>query len=328
VNALQSETEKNIQRGTEQLLRGIYLSIRNPRSHEQFKDTQKDADAIIYFLDYLLRILNASKEAFTVEGFMASLADPEFVESKRYAELLIAELPANRRGDAILALFKSRATVELNKLWRVVSVLLSLLNEAQLAEYLTTVSDELRTASQDRAIRTALQMLTPELWPRISETTRLRIENKLIKNVESGKLAESGKSSSGALGTWSNNFIKAFTLRKEAGKVLIKMLEGELERRHYAGKFFMRYLPEILTEEADIRRGIRAISSAIRAGDVYIRELVIKRIGKFPGTWQVQLAESLKDLTNPSNPALVLDGGFPFLEAPTATDTAEEDASV
>ena len=40
LNKLQTETERSIQRGVEQLLRGLYLAVRNPRSHEQFQDTK------------------------------------------------------------------------------------------------------------------------------------------------------------------------------------------------------------------------------------------------------------------------------------------------
>ncbi len=41
INAFQTETEKNIQRGIEQILRGIYTGIRNPRSHEQLKTNRR-----------------------------------------------------------------------------------------------------------------------------------------------------------------------------------------------------------------------------------------------------------------------------------------------
>ena len=34
INKLQTETERSVQRGIEQILRGLYLGIRNPRSHE------------------------------------------------------------------------------------------------------------------------------------------------------------------------------------------------------------------------------------------------------------------------------------------------------
>lgn len=136
INAFQSETERNIQRGIEQLLRGLYLAVRNPRSHEQMTDTQQDADAIIHFIDYILRILTSSKEAFTVESFMASISDAEFVESKRYAELLVAEVPTNRRGDALVALFRVRKTKEIRKLRYVVSTLLGVLSETHLVQHL------------------------------------------------------------------------------------------------------------------------------------------------------------------------------------------------
>jgi uncharacterized protein (TIGR02391 family) len=228
VNGLQSESERNVQKGIEQLLRGMYLAIRNPRSHEQFKDTQQDADAIIHFIDYILRILDASKEAFTIEGFLRSLSDPEFVESKRYADLLIGEVPVNRRGDALAALFGIRSTVEIRKLRFLVSTLVSVLNEAQLAEYVVTISDDLRTATEDVSIRTALQMMTPELWPRIAETTRLRIENKMIRVIRSGEIV-SGKTT-GALGTWSSQFIKHFARRAECAEV-IDFKAGRRRRR-------------------------------------------------------------------------------------------------
>lgn len=38
INRFQTETEKSEQRGFLQLLSGIYLAIRNPRSHEQYED--------------------------------------------------------------------------------------------------------------------------------------------------------------------------------------------------------------------------------------------------------------------------------------------------
>lgn len=205
VNAFRLESERNVQRGVEQMLRGMYLAIRNPRSHEQITDTQADADAIIHFLDYILRILNASKEAFTVESFVANLSDSEFVESKRYAELLVAEVPAGRRADAVIALFGARLSVEVRKIRYVVLTLLSLLSPQQLEQYLSVVSDELRTASADAAIRTALQMLNPTLWPQLAEATRLRIENKLIRDIQSGEILMNGQVT-GALGTWARSF--------------------------------------------------------------------------------------------------------------------------
>jgi uncharacterized protein (TIGR02391 family) len=66
VNKLQTETERNIQRGLEQILRGLYLAIRNPRAHEQFEDSKDTADAIVHFINYLLSILERFSIAFSL----------------------------------------------------------------------------------------------------------------------------------------------------------------------------------------------------------------------------------------------------------------------
>jgi uncharacterized protein (TIGR02391 family) len=49
VNRLQTESEQNVQKGIEALLRGIYQAIRNPRSHGRHADEEKDMVAIILF---------------------------------------------------------------------------------------------------------------------------------------------------------------------------------------------------------------------------------------------------------------------------------------
>ncbi len=316
INAFQTDTDKNIQRGIEQILRGIYTGIRNPRSHEQLKDQQADADAIIHFIDYIVRILNASKEVFTCDNFLKGLNDPEFVESERYADLLVAEIPTNRRGDAIASIFQIRQTIGIRKVRFVVGSLTKLLNESQLGQYLALVSEELRATVDSAAIRSALQMLTPELWPRVSETSRLRIENKLIREIEQGRVNSEGKVSSG-LGTWANSFLSRFTLRTEGAKVLIDKLDSwEEAERHYVAKYFFARLPEILIDEGEMKSAVRAISEAIKLQDVPVRDATISAIRSFPPEWQKEFVEALRDMTNPSNPGVVLNDGTPLLEAP------------
>lgn len=324
VNSFQSESEKNVQRGIEQILRGAYLAIRNPRSHEPYTDLQPDADAIVHFVDYLLRILSASKEAFTVEAFLETISDPDFVESQRYAEILAGEIPTNRRGDAIGALFDQRGRKDLRKLRFLISTLLSLLSEIQLAQYLTTVSEKLRSTQDASEIRTALQMLTPELWTRIAEAPRLRIENKLIRDVEQGEIQAAGKVI-GAFGTWSARFGGRFALRSNLAAVLITKLEDvDVDDRRYVATYFFARLPEILTEEGEITLAVRAIADAIDSGDSRILDSTIANIKQFPSNWQTLLVEALRDKTNPDNPAVVLSDGTPLLEAQPAEITDDD----
>lgn len=324
LNAFQSESERNEQKGFEQMLRGIYMGIRNPRSHEQITDDRETADSIIHFIGYVLKRLNASREAFTIEGFLARVYDSEFVESVRYAELLVAEVPKLRLADCLIGIFRDRKKTELRKLRHLISALLSTMTPPQLAAYLNVVSEELRTATDDSSIRTSLQMVTPEVWPSISELPRLRIENKLVQGIRSGEVLSTGKTVQ-SLATWSNNFLKAFTTRPDAANALISRLEEQdPDARHYAAKFFMRYLPEVMSTPAQITRCIRAIVAAVNDDDANVRSYLISAVLSYPIEWQKKFAEELNDLTDEENPAVHLADGTPFLSAP-AKDEFDDD---
>lgn len=324
LNAFQSESERNEQKGFEQILRGVYLGIRNPRSHEQTTDDKETADAIIHFLGYVLKRLNASKEAFTIDSFLARVLDSEFVESARYAELLVAEVPKLRLSDCLIGIYRERKKIELRKLRYLIPALLSALTPTQLAAYLNVVSEELRTATDDSTIRTSLQMLTPEVWPSISELPRLRIENKLVQGIRQGEVLATGKTIQ-SLATWSNKFLKAFTTRAETANALIGRLEDQdPDARHYVAKYFMRYLPEVMSTPAQTTRCIRAIVAAVSDDDANVRSNLIGAVLSYPIEWQKELAEELKEMTDEANPAVHLADGIPFLSAP-AKDEFDDD---
>lgn len=324
LNPLQTESDRNMQKGFEQILRGVYLGIRNPRSHEQTTDDKETADAIIHFLGYLLIVLNASKEAFTIEAFVERVFDSEFVESSRYAELLVAEVPKLRLADAIIAIFRARKKAELRKLRHLIPKLLASLNPTQLSSYMNVVSEELRGAADELTIRTSLQMLTPEVWPSVSELPRLRIENKLVSGIRQGEILVSGKTLQ-TLATWSNNFLRAFSTRSDAANALISRLEDQdPDARHYAAKFFMRFLPEVMTTPAQATRCIRAIVAAIEGDDANVRSNLISAVLSYPQEWQTKLADALKDKTDEENPAVYLNEGTPFLSAPTKDEMDDD----
>lgn len=320
LNFLQTESEKNVQKGFEQILRGIYQGIRNPRSHEATTDTRETADAVIHFLGYVVRLLAASRETFTVDDFVSRVFDPEFVESKRYAELILSEVPKLRLADAAIALYRTRKKNDLRKLRYFVPVLLDVLNPQQLTTYLSIVSNELKTTTDDTDIRTSLQMLTPAVWGQIDELPRLRIENKLIGGIRSGQVSVSGKTSQ-ALATWSNDFLKSFSQQSEAASALIGRLEStDSAARHYVAKFFMRILPEVITTPRQITRCIRALVAAVNADDAHVSQTLIDVIHMFPEEWEKQLGKDLKEKANEENPGTYLRDGSPFLSSPSKFD--------
>lgn len=320
LNALQTESEKNVQRGFEQILRGIYQGIRNPRSHEPSTDTKETADAVIHFLGYIVGLLSVSREAFTVESFVQRVFDPEFVESQRYAELIVSEIPKLRLADAAIAIFRARRKNELRKLRNFVPALISSLSPTQLSSYLTVVSEEFKTTTDDTDIRTALQMLTPAVWSGLEELPRLRIENKLIGGIRNGEVLKSGKTLQ-PLATWSNDFLSVFTQQAEAAGALLGRLENsDPDARHYAVKFFMKVLPDVMSTPHQKSRCLHALVAAVKSDDAHVSQGLIIWVHAFPEEWQQKLAEELKDKTDEQNPGTYLGDGMPFLASPSKSE--------
>ncbi len=315
LSKLQTETEKNIQKGIEHILRGMYWAIRNPRSHEQAEDTKDTADAIIYFINYLLGIIDRSVEPFTLPKFLARVFDPDFVSSERYAELLAGEIPASKRLDTLIEIYRQRDQGDGNKLAYIVRAVIKKLTDEQVAQFLAVVSDDLKTTQDEPPVRSALQILPPKLWSNIAEVVRLRIETKLIRSIQDGKAYLRSQKVDGALGTWAREFLQFFTLREQVGHVLLEKLEGKDENgRLYVARFFLDVLPKVITDKWQIQRVIIAISKAIRNNEIAVRQYLIDSIWEYSEEWQKGLLEELKDLTDPEHPLAFFPDGTPFLK--------------
>jgi uncharacterized protein (TIGR02391 family) len=275
LNKLQTQTEKDVQKGFEQLLRGLYQGIRNPRTHEQNTDDQETADAIIYFINYLLGILDQSEEVFTIEKFIASVLDPDFVPSEQYAQLLIQEIPIKKQLDTLITIHRRKTEGDGKKLVYMVRELLNRLQYDEVQDFLRVVSDELKTTQDEDEIRLALQILPPDLWLRIDEVARMRIENKLIKSIQEGvrPIPHEWNSDIGVLGTWARDYIKYFTLKSQLGETLRQKLASNrsIDVR-YAVDFFWNVLPDTITQDRECQAYIRVISEAIVSNNSIVRD--------------------------------------------------------
>ena len=184
INKFQTETEKNEQKGLEQILRGIYQGIRNPRSHEQYEDSQNTANSIILFIDYVLGIIGQAKEPFSLDEWISRVFDPNFVASVRYAKLLVSEVPPKKHIEALISMYRKTDRSNVDNSTYVYNELFRVIGDSQLGEFITLVSDELKIAQHDVWIRINLQIFPNRLWPQINEIARLRIENKLIQSIK------------------------------------------------------------------------------------------------------------------------------------------------
>ena len=315
INKLQTESERDEQKGLMQILIGLYTGIRNPRSHEQTIDTKSNADPIIYFINYLCGILDASKPPYTIEEFLERVFDPDFVENQRYSELLVNEIPPSKLSDTLIQLYRNMSRGEGKRIKYVSLEIIERLSDIQMDQFLEVVSDELMSTAEHKVITTTFQMIPSNYWPRIKESARMRIENKLINSIKAGEaILNSDRLRGGALGTWAMGLIDYFTLTEDLKKVLKNKLEDtDVEDNFYVLKYFFNDLPKLFTDKTTIKKITEAMRRVVLAGDQSMKTRIVNFLLYSPPEWYKEILETFKDLTDTENPELYLPDGTPFL---------------
>lgn len=182
LNKLKTESEKNIQKGTENILRGIYSSYRNPRSHSKVEDSENGANEIIIFINHLLKQIDQSKGRFTIDQFLDRVFDEDFVPSSVYADLLVKEIPKPKLFEIAIEIYsqKTRSKItNLKLIWHSLQENLSKEEKKELAEI---ASEELRYTDSLNSVVRSISLFKND-WLNIENDARLRAENKLIKCI-------------------------------------------------------------------------------------------------------------------------------------------------
>ena len=299
INKLQTETEINVQKGLMQILKGMYQGIRNSRSHEQIEDTKDTADAIIFFINYLLSILDESQEPFTIPSFLSRVLDKHFVRSTRYAELLVSEVPAGKRSDVLIEIYRRKPEGKGANLEYVVKELLKCLSEEEITHFLSVVSDELKMTQEDVDIRLTLQVLPPDLWSHIDEAARLRAENILIKSIQEGQATSDGNTirGYGTLGIWARDFLDHFTFKPKLRRIILNKLNKDQPNQQYIFHFFLDTLPNLYTTSSHREACLKALVQAVRddfGGS--LKQELSEICWKFPEDWRNSLKNMIPDL--------------------------------
>jgi uncharacterized protein (TIGR02391 family) len=274
VNNLRTESELNVQRGVEALLRGIYQAIRNPRSHGRLHDAQKDAVAIIVFIDYLLRVIDQSKSPFSVSAFLEKVFDQDFVPSERYARTLVERVPKSKLLSAALQILGSPAEVRSKDLSFLYQAILSAMTETEKADFLAAVSDTLASTDDEGTIIFIRRILPGKLWPGLDELARIRVEHKMIESVREGVWLEaSARCTKGALGTWIAGIHNELALKDEFWAVVSsKLRSSKAPETAYVFQYFTDHAFEAF--ERPPSHLVRAVTSGLRNGDRRFKLLV------------------------------------------------------
>ena len=274
VNKLQTESERNEQKGVQYLLMGLYQGVRNPRSHGKYGDSVEDADSIILFINFLLKIIDRARAPFEKNVYLERVFDASFVESDRYAELLVAEIPANKRWDILIEVYRLKEKGVGHKLAYFMRALLSKLTPEETDRFCAVVSDELKLTSSIVTIRCVIQITPADHWPKYSEVARMRTENRVIDDIKAGKCdPETGKCTAGGNATWSTNLLPLFVLKDHVMQALrTKLSSSDQAQQEYVFRYFGHVLSEL--EPKPSRWTINVINTGLKAGDKRFYDLV------------------------------------------------------
>ncbi len=250
VNTLQTESEKDEQRGIEQLIRGIYTGIRNPRTHEKYMDTAETADVLIGFIDYIAGRIDKSKSPFDSEQIINRVFDKYFAQNEKYSDLLVEKIPKRKRLDTVIQIFKRRTDGNWKNIVLFTKSVLKSLSDEEQSLYWQVVSEILEEASSDAEFRSVIQ-ISADNWLKISEIARLRAEHRLIESIKEGEYDIARKTClKGSLGTWANGpLAKLFILQQEIVNAIVNRLSSDDSRaRDYGLEFFWNTLQDLKPE--------------------------------------------------------------------------------
>lgn len=312
VSPLQTESDWNVQRGVEQLLRGMYQTVRNPRSHGKIVDGEDDSLAIVLFVNYLVKLIGQSKSPFSKTEFVSRVFDPDFVASERYADLLVSEIPAKKRLEIFLDVYRDKSNGKGENLKFFFAALLKQLEGDDKRSVYECISKELQQTDDDSTIKMIIHAFDSSLWPSLDESTRLRTENKLIRSIGSGVyLKATNQCKSGWLGTWATGLLSYFTLKAEALRAISGRLSSSSDaEQDYVFQFFFLHIDALADKPP--RSLERALIKGLLAGDERFSEALQWSVLWEGSKWSPDLNEAIKNFQAAESTPDLKDEDIPF----------------
>ena len=250
INDLHTAAEKDSQRGIKEILKGLFTAVRNPRSYDNQKDTKEECDALIIFVDYLLKIIDKSKLGFEENIFLKRVFDNYYVNSKEYSDLLVFEIPRGKKVNIAISVLQKRHEGNIENLASFMSSLLESLDEKDIKRVYEVVGEQLKYTSDEKDIKTILKMCPGKYWRNANKAVKMRVENILLNSVKAGrynKAADRCIGDAGALASWiDKSYLENFEDLGEWTKtIVIKLAEGTIEEQDYIDAFFWKNICEL-----------------------------------------------------------------------------------
>jgi hypothetical protein len=248
-------------------------------------DSDKDAITIILFINYLINIIDRGKSPFINEVFITRVFDTDFVPEDRYANILVNEIPKKRMMDIFYLIFERLSEGNGDNLRYFFRAFLNKLNDDEKEVVYREISNFLKYSDDIATIRMILRVFA-KIWPKIEESARLRIENKLIKSIKDGKW-HTGKEEciGGSFGAWTTNIIENFMLKEKLSWILFnKLRSSDRGEQDYVFRFFGNYFGQVTEKPSAYLKKI--VIDGLKKGDIRFKEMVEQDFSWLGDEWQ------------------------------------------
>jgi len=296
LNKLQTVSEKDEQKGIEQLVRGLYVGVRNPRTHEITEDTEDFCIRTLIIVDVILQYLNRNVEEFNVQDFVNRIYDPYFVPSQEYAQALVSQVPADKVMEIFSATFARRDEGKLRDVQFAFEALYQIMPDDDLSLAVNAIGNALRTEQDASKIADLFQLLKPSAWSLLDMDVQIRMENLIIEECGQGTYDVYASFTKKALGSWGNTFGRYFDRRDDLANCLIGRLGRDWYSQNYVGQYFMYALPVIITGAELIKQTADILSyAAVGNKAKVIRHKLLEVAPNYPPEWKEQLKVSIQE---------------------------------
>jgi uncharacterized protein (TIGR02391 family) len=301
VNSLQTESDRDGQKGVEFLLRGLYTAIRNPRSHEKRSDSIETADVLLMFISYIVGLIDKSRSPFDTDQIIGKVFDRHFAQTEKYADLIVLKIPSRKRLEVLIQVFRRRAEGNGKSIVLFTYAVLKTLGPEDQATFWQTVSDALESAQSDAEYRTAIQ-IAQQGWANLTELAKIRAEHRLIESIKEGEYDDNqGSLVNGSLGTWALGIGENFSMGQELANALTSRLASEnLRARNYVLKYFIRLLHALSPSPPwqainSLRKGLRDHDKGVYDALSFLTDDPWENALDENDDWGKQLAKAYKE---------------------------------
>jgi uncharacterized protein (TIGR02391 family) len=295
LNKLATVAEKDEQKGVEQLMRGVYMGIRNPRTHETMEDTEDYALRVLILIDLCLQYLDREAQEFDVAGFVNRIYEPHFVANSEYAQALVADIPPNQVLPVFFDAFERRAEGDTDKTRYAFAALYQIMNSDDLQSAAHAIGVSLRGEAEPTNIASLFRLLKPESWALLQDDVRMRMENIIIDACQNGTYDVHSSFTKHGIGSWGNTFGRYFDRKADLAQSLITKLNVSWYAQNFVGKYYMYTLPALISpgQVEDVAQGLAYAAIGNKAK--VVRTKLLEVASNYPDPWRDVLKVAVQE---------------------------------